>query len=269
MNVPFLVGLPDVGERLREAAHLFLALDYDGTLTPIVDEPAQALLSNSMRQALWALTRRDDVTVAVFSGRTHADLQELVGIPGVIYAGNHGLEISGPGISFIEPTAKAASQELHELAQELARALRHVQGAFVEDKGLTLSVHHRRVAPVDVEEVWRLVRDAVMSPRNRFHVTAGVKAYEIRPRLRWNQGAAVHWIKERLGKPNTLVIYIGDDASDEDAFHALGEDAVTIRVGATAETAAQFHMTDPAAVQGLLQWVSELRDEKAVGAPAS
>jgi trehalose 6-phosphate phosphatase len=262
MNQPNFPGAQDVGKRIRQSPHLLLGLDYDGTLTPIVDEPAHALLPTPMRQALWALTRRDDVAVAVVSGRAHADLQELVGIPGVIYVGNHGMEISGPGTSFVEPGAKAASRELHILAQDVARRLQHIHGAFVEDKGLTLSVHHRRVAPVDAAEVCHTVHDVVNAHSDRFHVTPGNKVLEIRPLLCWNKGAAIRWIKEQLGKPDTLVVYLGDDTTDEDAFRLIGDDAVTIKVGDIAGTAARFLLSDPAAVQQFLQWVSELRDDK-------
>ncbi len=238
-------------------------LDYDGTLTPIVDEPAHALLPTHTRAAILALTRRDDVSVAIVSGRTYEDLQELVGVPGVIYAGNHGLEISGPGIGFIEPAARAASRELHILAQNIAKKLHHIQGAYVEDKCLTLSVHHRRVASVDADEVFRLVHEIVNTQNDRFHVLSGNKVLEIRPQVRWNKGAAITWIKDQVGKPGTLVVYIGDDTTDEDAFRALGDAAVTIKVGDTAKTAARFFLADPETVQHFLQWVIELRAEMA------
>ena len=251
-------GMHDIGERIRGAGHVLLGLDYDGTLTPIVDEPAHALLPSSMRQAIWALTQRNDVTITVISGREQSDVRELVGIPGVIYSGNHGMEISGPGMSFIEP-GKEAAGELHLMAQDIARKLRHIQGAFVEDKGLTLSVHHRRVAPVDSEEVWHTVHDAVGLHGERFHVTLGDKVYEVRPLVRWNKGSALAWIQAQINKPDTLVIYIGDDTTDEDAFRALGEEAVTIRVGDHAQTAARFLLSEPAMVQHFLQWVNELR----------
>jgi trehalose-phosphatase len=250
----------EAGERIRDTPHLLVGLDYDGTLTPIVDEPGHALLPTAMKQAIWALTQRPDVAVAVISGRAHADLQDLVGIPGVIYAGNHGLEISGPGISFIEPSAKAASQELHTLAQEIARRLRSVHGALVEDKGLTLSVHHRRVAPVEAEEVAMAVQEAVGAVKDRFHITLGAKVFEIRPLVRWNKGTAIIWIQEQLGKPDVLVTYLGDDTTDEDAFRSLGRQAITIRVGDTSDTAARFLLADPAAVLEFLQWVNQLRD---------
>jgi trehalose 6-phosphate phosphatase len=261
MTISSFPGMQEVSDRICGAEHVLLGLDYDGTLTPIVDDPAHALLPTSMRQTLWALTQRDDVTVAVISGRAQGDLRELVGIPGIVYAGNHGMEISGPGLSYIEPAAKAATNELHALGQEIARRLRPVHGAFVEDKGLTLSVHHRRVAPVDSEEVWRAVHGVVAPQRDRFHVTLGDKVFEVRPLVRWNKGSALSWIKTQISAPDPLVIYIGDDTTDEDVFRILGETAVTIRVGKNAPTAARHHFPEPAAVHPFLHWVSELRGD--------
>lgn len=266
MSNLFFPGMPDLGERIRNSAHVLIGLDYDGTLTAIVDEPADALMPISMREVVRALAQRQNVSVAVISGRAQGDLRNLVAIPGVIYAGNHGMEISGPGISFIEPDAQAAVPALHVLAQEIESRLRHIEGAVVEDKGLTLSIHHRRVAPVEGEKVWQTVQEIVAPHQDRFHVTLGDKVYEIRPHLRWHKGSAIAWIKAHIGDPDTLVIYIGDDTTDEDAFRALGDGAITIRVGDDAQTAARFLLPDPATVQRFLLWVDELRTSEPVHA---
>jgi trehalose 6-phosphate phosphatase len=262
MNNPYFPNMQEVGERVRRAAHVLLGLDYDGALTPIVDEPSLALLPEAMRQAIWTLTQREDMTVTVISGRTDDDLRKQVGIPGIIYAGNHGMEISGPGISFIEPGAKSAAPELHTLVQLIARKLQHIPGAMVEDKGLSLSVHYRRVAPVDGEEVWHTVHDIVASKCDQFQVTLGNKVYEVRPLLRWNKGSALAWIKGQIHKPDTLVIYIGDDKTDEDVFRTLGEETVTIRVGDDTQSAARFLVPDSATVQHFLHWLNELRENR-------
>jgi trehalose 6-phosphate phosphatase len=252
-------GMSNIAERIRKAPHLLLGLDYDGTLTPIVDDPAQALLSAGMRQLLESLNRRRDVTLAVISGRGHLDLHLLANIPGLIFASNHGMEIHAPGIIFVEPDAEAASARLRELCNELEKNLRHIAGVVVEDKHLTLSVHHRHVAPLDIEAVWHVVHDTVANVAHRFRVTSGHKVYEIRPAVPWHKGTALAWIKDRLAEPDALIIYVGDDATDEDAFRALTADAVTIKVGDSAETAARFVLPDPAMVERFLRWVHELR----------
>lgn len=260
-------ALHTVGERIGATPHLFLGLDYDGTLTPIVADPAEAMLAPAMRQALGALARRGDVTLAVISGRGHADLQNLVGIPGIIYASNHGMEILGPGISYVEPIARRSADRLALLGRDIAARLDQIPGAFVEDKRLTLSVHYRQAAPVEVEEVWRIVRNAVEPYQDAFQVTLGDKVHEIRPRTRWNKGAAVNWIRGQIGKPDALAVYIGDDATDEDAFKVLGDGAVTIRVGDRAETAAQFLLPDPGTVMHFLHWIAELREQAVLSEP--
>jgi trehalose-phosphatase len=264
----YFPAMQEVADRVARAPHVLLALDYDGTLTPIVDDPGRALLQTPTREVIESMAQQGGVDVAIISGRALKDLQRLVGIPGLLYAGNHGMEIKGPALNFIEPTANVASAAMHELGLELAELLAHIPGVFVEDKGLTLSIHHRRVAPVDAEEVWRTVLGAVERVSDRFHVTPGAKVYEVRPLVRWNKGAAVTWIREQLRIPDTLVIYIGDDFTDEDAFAALSRIAVTVRVGDSATTAAHYLLPSPAEVHAFLSWVHELLQEKANNAAA-
>jgi trehalose 6-phosphate phosphatase len=261
-------AMEEVSVRVAAAPHVLLGLDYDGALTPIVDDPSQAVLSSSMRQLLWLLVGRTGVTLAVMSGRSVQDLQERVGISGVIYAGNHGMEIRGAGFEFIEPSAAARAQELKELADDLRHQLRNIGGVLMEDKGLTLSVHYRRVAPIDNEEVWRVVQTLVANAKSSFHLTTGNKVYEIRPHLRWNKGTALTWIGQQL-EPKSLMIYLGDDSTDEDAFHAIGEiDGITVRVGESTDTAARYVLPGPKEAQSFLEWVDSLLAEKNRGAAA-
>ena len=105
-----------LGERLARAESVLLCLDFDGTLAPIVDEPMLAMLPAAMRQTLNELAALENVTIAIVSGRALGDVKGRVGMPGLIYAGNHGLEIEGPGLSFEHPVAaglKAKSAPRH------------------------------------------------------------------------------------------------------------------------------------------------------------
>lgn len=94
-----------VAMQLSNARHVLLLTDYDGTLTPIVERPELANLSKDIRRLLQTLAYQRYITVGVISGRALVDLKDKVGISGIIYAGNHGLEIEGPGISFVNPVA--------------------------------------------------------------------------------------------------------------------------------------------------------------------
>ena len=258
MTVSFFSDGLALGDRIARAPHVLLGLDYDGTLTRIVDDPTQATLSTPMRRVLWSLAMRRGVSLAIVSGRSYKDLHTRIGLGSAIYAGNHGLEIRGPDFDFIEPAAAIHSEAINEIAADLRHRLRHIPGVIVEDKGLTLSVHYRRVAPIDSEEVWHTVLALVNNAEQLLHLTMGNKVYEIRPHLRWHKGSAMHWIRQHFGKADTMTFYLGDDTTDEDAFTTL-TDAITIKVGANSDTAARYRLIDPDEVQHFLAWVDNLR----------
>jgi trehalose-phosphatase len=262
MSQPLFDAVREVGERIVEEPHLLLCLDFDGTLTHHVDDPSQAQLSPQMERALLALGEHEDVTVAIIGGRDRADLQARVGIPGLIFVGNHGLEISGPGQLFIERTAAEHTEAVKKLAQELTTRLQAIPGCSVEDKGLTVAVHHRQVPTEAWDEVRRLVHGVLAGASHPFVLTAGEEAYEIRPRVYWHKGSAVGWIMDQLGKPDPLPIYLGDDVTDEDAFKALA-DGITIKVGGSPETAAHYCLEGPAEVRKFLEWLHDLLQHKA------
>jgi trehalose-phosphatase len=254
MTRPLFDDIEQISWRVAQAAHVILFLDFDGTLASIVEEPALAGLSPHMERVLRALAENPNVSVAVISGRDRADLQSRMPIPGLIYAGNHGLEINGHGFLFVEPTAAQCTQAMKDIAAEIARRVHPIEGALVEDKGLTLSVHYRMVAEDKVDEVRRAVHSVLAASNHPFQLTTGDKVYDIRPRVYWNKGTAVEWIRQQLDKPGALAIYVGDDASDEDAFAVL-PDGITIKVGGSGETAAQYSLEDTAEVRKFLEWL--------------
>jgi trehalose-phosphatase len=260
MSHPLFGAIGEIGGRIERAQSLLVCLDFDGTLTPLQDEPAQVSLMPHMQRALRSLTGQRDLYLAIISGRERSDLQGRVRMPGLIYAGNHGLEISGSGILFVEPSAASSSDLIKKLAGELARKLQDISGAVVEDKGLTLAIHYRQVAEDQVETVRRLVHAALAGTDHPFQLASGNKVYDIRPRVYWNKGSAVGWIKEQLGQPDILVIYVGDDVTDEDAFTALPDD-ITVKVGDPTETAAQYFLENQAEVRKFLEWLASLWSE--------
>ncbi len=254
MSRPLLENLAEIEPRIRAAGSLLLFLDYDGTLTPIVERPELAVLAPPVREVLGALARSPGIRVAIVSGRSLADVRAKIGLPGLIYAGNHGLEIEGPGLSFQLPEAAVLRDELRTLCALLSDRLTRMTGVEVENKGLTASVHFRRSAPDPEPEILDVVEATLTPAPGRFLLRPGKKVFEIRPRVNWHKGAAVLWIAERARHGSSLAIYIGDDATDEDAFLAL-RNGITIKVGDFARTAAAFHVPDSGAVQGVLHWL--------------
>ena len=223
-----------------------LFLDYDGTLTPIVGRPEEALLPAGTRKALSALTRL--CPVAVVSGRARAEVADLVGIDDIVYAGCHGFDIAGPGI--IPPRhveAERARPALARVAQALGERLGSIEGVRIEDKTYAVAVHFRLVAPEQEDEVLAAVAGRA-SRHPELRLSGGKKVLEVRPRVEWDKGQAVLWLLRALGldRPGVAAIYVGDDLTDEDAFAALAGRGVGIAVGRESRlTHADYALGDP------------------------
>lgn len=238
----------DVAELIKEQTPAVF-LDYDGTLTPIVARPDLAILSNQMRAAVRRLAGL--CTVAVVSGRDRADVERLVGIRDLVYAGSHGFDIAGPGGLRIEheegSTFSAAVGRASTMLQE---GLAPVAGALVEPKRFAVAVHYRQVADSDLPALEAAV-DRVLEAVPELRKTHGKKVFELRPRFDWDKGKAVLWLLDalRLDRPEILPVYLGDDTTDEDAFRALDGRGVGIFIGEPgAESAAAYRLDDPEAV---------------------
>jgi trehalose 6-phosphate phosphatase len=240
----------------QESGALVLLLDFDGTLAPIVARPELAEIPAGTRAALAALMEAPGVQVAVVSGRGLADVRERAAIPGIAYAGNHGMEIEGAGLHRIHPEAAAARPVLEAVAAALEPAVSAVPGAFVEDKGLTLSVHFRLADTAREAEVREAVH-AAADGRPELRVTEGKKVLEVRPRVEWDKGRAVLFLLEHMRPPEGApVLYLGDDRTDEDAFRALAGrgsagEGVLVADPPPGDTAARAYLRTPEEVGAL------------------
>jgi trehalose 6-phosphate phosphatase len=246
-------------EAISGAAHIALLVDFDGTVSPIAATPARAQLDPNIRSVLEGMKSREDFTVGIISGRAIEDLRAKAGIEGLIYAGNHGLEIEAGETRFREPQAEALRRELKCVSLQLKLALDNIEGLEIEDKGLTLSVHYRGVH--EDMQVW--VRDIALetvAKYQAFVANEGKKVVEIRPALEWNKGHAVKWLLTEVLPPSALPIYVGDDATDEDVFGAIPQ-GITIRVGGipASGTKAHFVLADVAAVANFLGWLTHAK----------
>ena len=239
-------------------------LDYDGTLTPIVDRPELAVLSEEMRKTLAALLQR--CPVMVISGRDRGDVERLVGLKGLVYAGCHGFDIAGPegpGLSHLEASGYAPI--VAQAARDLERELAPVPGIIVENKTYAVAVHFRLAGTEDIGRVEHIV-DGVVARNPQLRKTGGKKVFELRPNMDWDKGKAVLWLLDALDLDTAEVVplYIGDDITDQDAFDALQGKGLSILVAQDPQaTRADYRLADPAEVGRFLEELTAVLAERA------
>ncbi|WP_200244484.1 trehalose-phosphatase [Lamprobacter modestohalophilus] len=254
---PLLEEMALISDRLADKQPA-LFLDYDGTLTPIVERPADAQLSHSMRRAL--RDAAEQMPLAVISGRDLDDVSALVGIDSLIYAGSHGFDIRGPDLRMELPEGIDALDALQQAADRLEARLADVAGVRIERKRFAVAIHVRQVADEDLPQVREAV-DQTRRSLDGLRQTGGKRLFELRPDVDWDKGQALRWLLSELGLegPDVLPLYLGDDDTDEDAFRALRRlGGISILVSETARpSAADYRLRAPDDVEALLTSLTE------------
>ncbi|WP_049971688.1 trehalose-phosphatase [Haladaptatus cibarius] len=256
---PLRTNLYVLVNRLRDTDGLLALFDFDGSLAPIEQRPEDVELPPATRTELEALRGMENVEVGIVSGRGLDDLRERVGIDGVSYAGNHGLELYIDDERNVHPVAEDSKKQIAALCDELEDELAPVDGAFVENKGVTASVHYRLVADEDgVSTVREAVENAVRGADD-IRITSGKAVVEMRPDVEWHKGRALRWLYDHHVPDDEtwLPLYVGDDRTDEDAFEVLPKSGLGIKVGRQPPTVASYRVADPSSVQTILTWLVE------------
>jgi len=203
---------------------LVVFLDYDGTLTPIVKDPAAATLSEPMRDAVKSLAAKS--TVAVVSGRAREKIREFVRLEELYYAGSHGFDIDGPG-GLRHSVSAEIIPVLAAARDALRRSLAHVAGASVEDNRFAVSVHWRNVADAERPAVSAVV-DAMLREApfaGALKRSEGKCVYELKPNVRWDKGEAVLYLLELLRRRAMSFEEYGADPADDDGGAPRGGEA--------------------------------------------
>jgi trehalose 6-phosphate phosphatase len=259
-------ALTDGDELVRNLASRQPAvfLDYDGTLTPIVDRPEDALISESMREAVRGLAQR--CTVCVVSGRDRRVVQELMGVDDLIVAGSHGFDIWSPAGGEIEREEGAGFAEvLDEVKERLRVETDSIEGALIEPKKTSVAAHYRLVSQQERPRVKEIVDALLADHPNELKVTPGKMVYEVQPKIEWDKGKAVLYLLEALdlNREDVVPMYLGDDITDEDAFEALKGHGIGIFVGraddpevAGRTTAADYVLHDVEEVERFLEMLA-------------
>lgn len=239
-------------------------LDYDGTLTPIVNNPDAAYMSEHMRNAVRLVATL--FPTAIISGRGREKVEQFVQLKELFYAGSHGMDIAGPRTGSncnnaddpeltFQPAARFEPL-MCQVGQELSEAIADIPGSTVENNKYCVSVHFRNCAPESYDAVVKAV-EGVAARHDVLHITRGRKVLEVRPHVDWNKGSALLHLLGMLGVATTDVfcLYIGDDRTDEDAFKVLREDGIGagILVSTRAKpTSGRWTLRDPAQVAAFL-----------------
>nr|UBY08120.1 TPP7 [Oryza meridionalis]UBY08121.1 TPP7 [Oryza meridionalis] len=246
---------------------IVMFLDYDGTLSPIVDDPDAAFMSETMRMAVRSVAKH--FPTAIVSGRCRDKVFEFVKLAELYYAGSHGMDIKGPasrhaaakspphnkGVLF-QPASEFLPM-IEQVHQRLEQATSSIPGAKVENNKFCVSVHFRCVDEKSwgalAETVRRVVREF---PRLR--LSQGRMVFEVRPTIKWDKGKALEFLLDSLGFADcsdVLPVYIGDDRTDEDAFKVLrrrGQGVGILVSKHPKETTASFSLQEPAEVMKFL-----------------
>jgi alpha,alpha-trehalase len=256
-------GLPsalDNQEEIRRVVrerHLAVFLDYDGTLTPIVSDPAEAKLSDEMRKVLVDLASK--CRLAIISGRDLEDVRRMVGVDGIAYAGSHGFDVSLPGQRRRDTAERSRFKKaLDDAEGELREGLTGVTGVRLERKAFGLAVHYRNVDKDRVDDVLRVFEE-VLGRYPDLKRSTGKKVVELLPNADWDKGKALNMLCKSMGlrADKTAPLYIGDDDTDEDAFRVVRGSGIPIVVGMERRnTAAEYVLADPEQVRVFLRDLS-------------
>ncbi|KAL3014699.1 hypothetical protein AAZX31_06G120400 [Glycine max] len=229
-------------DRLMKGANgkrIIVFLDYDGTLSPIVNDPDRAFMSDEMRAAVYEIATY--FPTAIISGRSR----------------DKGIEVP------FQP-AKKFLPAIREIIRVLKNEVKEIKGAMIEDNGFCLSVHFRQVQEKDYDVLEEKVK-SVLENNPQFCLTEGKKVMEIRPSIKWNKGNAVEYFLDTLGLSSCsdiLPVYIGDDRTDEDAFKVIQsrEQGYPIIVSSIPrETNALYSLRDPSEVLIFLSRLAKWR----------
>ncbi|EFH45186.1 predicted protein [Arabidopsis lyrata subsp. lyrata] len=257
---------------LSEGKQIVMFLDYDGTLSPIVDDPDRAFMSKKMRRTVRKLA--NCFPTAIVSGRCREKVYNFVKLTELYYAGSHGMDIKGPeqGSKFEEVRFDSKSllcqpateflPMIDEVYKKLVEKTKFTPGAQVENNKFCVSVHFRRVDENNWSDLANQVR-SVMKDYPKLRLTQGRKVLEVRPIIKWDKGKALEFLLESLGYANctdVFPLYIGDDRTDEDAFKILRERRQGLGILVSKfpkETSASYSLQEPDEVMEFLQRLVE------------
>lgn len=228
----------DIGKK----RDVFLFLDFDGTLARIVGHPKDAVIRPDAKEWLKKVLKKNNIKVAIVTGRSLSDIRRRVGLHGSYYVANHGMEVFYKN-RFLLKKGHQFKKPLKIFGDEIITSLAHIHGIVIEEKGLSVAVHFRRVERKYRGFIKSIVHEiaAPIVKKHNLQITKGKMLLELRPVSVWNKGKAVEWLWKKIA-PESFPIYIGDDMTDEDAFLAIKPYGFGIRIGKKKHSHAKYYI---------------------------
>lgn len=254
--------LRDAVAELAATERLLVALDFDGTIAPLVEHPREARATDRAEAAIARLVALPDTRVALVSGRALASLGEVASPPeGVLLSGSHGVELK---LDTGAITLDLRDAELLKLAQ-LTRVVEEVsaahEGTRVEHKPAGLALHTRGLTSSAATAAQLAARQRVAAELDGITVRSGKSVLEFSVRST-DKGESFTRLRQHAGA--TGAIYLGDDVTDEDAFASLDEGDLGVKVG-QGKSIAPFRVRNPDDVAELLEHLASARERAAEG----
>jgi trehalose 6-phosphate phosphatase len=238
---------PDSTAHIERGWALFL--DVDGTLLELAETPQGVHVPASLKQLLDEVRWRLDGALALVSGRSLANLDQLFSPLRFIASGVHGCERRTADGHVLRPEVDAAAIAL--VRSQLADFVRGHEGLLLEDKHYALAMHFRR-APEMQHEVYRVMNEVLLHLGPTFALQAGKSVLEVRPSA-WTKGSSIRSFMQEAPFIGRTPVFIGDDVTDEDAFAVVNEmQGVSIRVGKAVATLAKHRL---GGVSEVLRWL--------------
>ncbi|MEJ2758837.1 MAG: trehalose-phosphatase [Anaerolineales bacterium] len=239
-------------DRLVIQQKFALVSDFDGTLSPIVNDPDSAMPDPKILPLLSEL-RDHLLAVAVLSGRAVEDVSERVGVPGLVFIGNHGFERFQDGKIVIPDHVKSYQKAVSKAAKKIRQNL--LPGMRVENKGITLSVHYRQAE--DEEDVREKFLPKLRDWSDKYGLTLfqGRKVFELRPPVEIDKGTAFIQFVEDFKVQSA--VYLGDDTTDASVLEAAKRLRETGKCEAyglgvhSSNTPAEIHLHEDYSVDGV------------------
>jgi trehalose-phosphatase len=255
VDEPLLEALMHLVSAYHGGEKIVLLLDYDGTLTPIVELPWQAKLAPRTRDLLVQLVALPRLNLGILSGRRIEEVEQMVDLKGIYYSGLGGTEMNLKGTSFVHPAALQGAPLIDEVVRRLSAIEEVYSGAWVEHKRFGFSVHYRGVAPALAEDVHTRIMGFLECWSDQLRIVDAPLAVEVTLAGAGTKGDVVRKIVADVGEPS-FVFHAGDAPNDGDAFAAVTAlGGITLGVGPQAPPSATAYLKDP---ESLVEWLDVL-----------